>query len=176
MRGSVTRIEEGVMELEVDSTVPSQWPGASPTDMWMLLIVRMITRVAHIDDGLPEDEGNETQVSEEQKTLELYSRQDNLRQTLCNYVMADFPSRYELHCASLWSLTIFRLPLITIWMNEEWYNDRIRMADDPDWVSAMSLLFLISLVQYNSPATKLRILVKSNCLDVSDRLGRQARG
>jgi symplekin len=27
-------------------------------------------------------------------------------------------------------------------MNEEWYNDRIRMADDPDWVSAISLFYL----------------------------------
>lgn len=26
-------------------------------------------------------------------------------------------------------------------MNEEWYNDRIRMADDPDWVSARVFCF-----------------------------------
>ncbi|KAG0709256.1 Symplekin tight junction protein C terminal-domain-containing protein [Suillus ampliporus] len=115
MRGSVGRIWDGTEELKADSIVPSPWPGASPTDMWMLLIVRMITRVAHLDgDQRPED-GDATKVSQ---ALDFYSRQDNLRQTLCDYIMADFPSR---------------LRLVTTWMNEEWYNDRIRMADDPDW-------------------------------------------
>lgn len=94
MRGSITRIGEGAVELHADAAVPSQWPDASPTDMWMLLIVRMITRVAHFDDGLPEGEVKD---SENQKALDLYSRQDNLRQTLCDYIMADFPSRYALH-------------------------------------------------------------------------------
>jgi hypothetical protein len=28
-------------------------------------------------------------------------------------------------------------------MNEEWYNDRIRMADDPHWVRTVFLLFLV---------------------------------
>jgi symplekin len=97
MRGSVGRIWDGAEELKVDSVVPSQWPGSSPTDMWMLLIVRMVTRVAHLDgDQQPasEDEGDaETKV-------DFYSRQDNLRQTLCDYVMADFPSRYVLDLAS----------------------------------------------------------------------------
>ncbi|OJA10681.1 hypothetical protein AZE42_01046 [Rhizopogon vesiculosus] len=118
MRGSVGRIGDEAEELNVDSAVSSQWPDASPTDMWMLLIVRMVTRVAHFDDGLSEDGGDETKDSEDKKALDLYSRQDNLRQTLCDYIMADFPSR---------------LRLVTTWMNEEWYNDRIRMADDPDW-------------------------------------------
>ena len=29
----------------------------------------------------------------------------------------------------------FRIRLATAWMNEEWYNDQIRMSIDPDWVS-----------------------------------------
>ncbi|KAG2113111.1 Symplekin tight junction protein C terminal-domain-containing protein [Suillus discolor] len=115
MRGSVGRIWDGAEELKVDSAVASQWPGTSPTDMWMLLIVRMVTRVAHLDgdpSSASEDGGDgETKV-------DFYSRQDNLRQTLCDYIMADFPSR---------------LRLVTTWMNEEWYNDRIRMTDDPHW-------------------------------------------
>ncbi|KAG1907771.1 Symplekin tight junction protein C terminal-domain-containing protein [Suillus fuscotomentosus] len=115
MRGSVGRIWDGAEELKVDSAVTSQWPGTSPTDMWMLLIVRMVTRVAHLDgdpSSASEDGGDgETKV-------DFYSRQDNLRQTLCDYIMADFPSR---------------LRLVTTWMNEEWYNDRIRMTDDPHW-------------------------------------------
>lgn len=28
-------------------------------------------------------------------------------------------------------------------MNEEWYNDRIRMTDDPDWVSYVFVLSLM---------------------------------
>ncbi|KAG2145122.1 Symplekin tight junction protein C terminal-domain-containing protein [Suillus clintonianus] len=119
MRGSVGRIWDGAEELKADSVTPSQWPGASPTDMWMLLIVRMVTRVAHLDgDQSPEDGGDETTDSQDKKAVDFYSRQDNLRQTLCDYIMADFPSR---------------LRLVTTWMNEEWYNDRIRMADDPLW-------------------------------------------
>ncbi|KAG1760128.1 Symplekin tight junction protein C terminal-domain-containing protein [Suillus occidentalis] len=93
MRGSVGRIWDGAEELKVDSVVPSQWPGSSPTDMWMLLIVRMVTRVAHLDGDQPpasEDEGDA------EAKVDFYSRQDNLRQTLCDYVMADFPSRYVL--------------------------------------------------------------------------------
>jgi symplekin len=115
MRGSVGRIWDGAEELKVDSVVSSQWPDASPTDMWMLLIVRMVTRVAHLDgeqSPVPEDGGDA------ETKIDFYSRQDNLRQTLCDYIMADFPSR---------------LRLVTTWMNEEWYNDRIRMADDPHW-------------------------------------------
>jgi hypothetical protein len=27
-----------------------------------------------------------------------------------------------------------RIRLATTWMNEEWYNDRIQLEVDPDWV------------------------------------------
>lgn len=103
MRGSVGRIGDGAEELRADSVAPS--PDASPTDMWMLLIVRMITRVAHFDDGPLEDGEDEANVSEDKKALILYSRQDNLRQMLCDYIMADFPSRYVLYCHKSWLLT-----------------------------------------------------------------------
>jgi symplekin len=56
----------------------------------MLLLVRMITRVAEPpwnDDSM--DDSNQCQVVEQ----DFFSRQDQLRQTLCDYVMADFPSR-----------------------------------------------------------------------------------
>ncbi|KAG1882106.1 hypothetical protein F4604DRAFT_1991813 [Suillus subluteus] len=46
--------------------------------------------------------------------------------------MADFPS---------W------LRLVMTWMNEEWYNYRIRMADDPHWMYTVSLLFLVRFGQ-----------------------------
>ncbi|KAF8417612.1 hypothetical protein L210DRAFT_2472662 [Boletus edulis BED1] len=55
---------------------------------------------------------------EEEQFAEFSSRQDKLRQVLCDYIMADFPSR---------------LPLATAWMNEERYNDRIRVANGSNW-------------------------------------------
>lgn len=31
----------------------------------------------------------------------------------------------------------YRVRLATAWMNEEWYNDRIRSGSDPNWVSIL---------------------------------------
>ena len=28
----------------------------------------------------------------------------------------------------------YRAKLATVWMNEEWYNDRVRAEGDPSWV------------------------------------------
>jgi len=30
-----------------------------------------------------------------------------------------------------------RVQLATTWMNEEWYNDRIRSSSDPNWVCTL---------------------------------------
>ena len=30
--------------------------------------------------------------------------------------------------------TATRIRLATTWMNEEWYNDQLRLAEDPSWV------------------------------------------
>lgn len=63
----------------------------------MLLIVRMVTRVA-----LPELE-DEKRIDEDTRTVEdddmalesdLFARQDRLRQTLCDYIMTDFSARF----------------------------------------------------------------------------------
>lgn len=55
----------------------------------MLLLVRMITRVAQppVEEDAEED-------SKERIVLDFYARQDQLRQKLCDYIMADFPSRF----------------------------------------------------------------------------------
>ncbi|KAL4063109.1 Symplekin tight junction protein C terminal-domain-containing protein [Scleroderma yunnanense] len=115
MRGASSRISEGAEELEyTTSTSGSQLAG----DMWMLLIVRMVTRVAVPPESEPPKEGAESSDVAESRLTTFYSRQDALRQALCEYILADFPAR---------------LPLATTWMNEEWYNDRIRTAADPNW-------------------------------------------
>ncbi|KAG6336042.1 hypothetical protein ID866_3041 [Astraeus odoratus] len=114
MRGSASRIRDGADELQNTASASSS---QSASDMWMLLIVRMITRVAAPPGSETPKEETESGEAEGRLTT-FYSRQDALRQSLCEYIMVDFPAR---------------LRLATIWMNEEWYNDRIRTAADPNW-------------------------------------------
>ncbi|KAF9245242.1 Symplekin tight junction protein C terminal-domain-containing protein [Melanogaster broomeanus] len=111
MAGAVSRIC-GAEELQGGSHAVL----ASPNDMWMLLIVRMITRVAVPETEAPHNEDELGQ--DDDKLIDFYSRQDKLRRSLCDYIMSDFPSR---------------LRLAITWMNEEWYNDRIRIGSDPNW-------------------------------------------
>jgi symplekin len=98
IEGAVKRIWEGaedfkanVESIPVDST---QAGGHAATEMWMLLMVRMVTRVAEppsisVDGG---DAMADSALSSAANSF--YSRQDQLRQTLCDYIMADFPARY----------------------------------------------------------------------------------
>ncbi|KAF9530352.1 Symplekin tight junction protein C terminal-domain-containing protein [Crepidotus variabilis] len=109
---SLTRIWDGVEK-------PRHNPpdgGASASELWMVLIVRMITRVADPPQNL--DEGNPEDDSKLPVEHDVYARQNQLRRTLCDYIMTDFPSRVR---------------LATTWMNEEWYNDQIRSAKDRNW-------------------------------------------
>jgi len=82
---SVARIWAEAEELPVDSL---QAGGTSPNEVWMLLLVRMITRVARP----PADESVEEN-NQELTVHNFYVRQDQLRQKLCDYIMADFSSR-----------------------------------------------------------------------------------
>ena len=67
--------------------------GASSADLWMLLVVRLVTRLVEP----PQDEAERERMDEsEGKALvdvNFYGRQDRMRQTLCTYVMEDFHSR-----------------------------------------------------------------------------------
>ena len=66
--------------------------GSSAAEMWMLLLVRMITRVAEPPKdlgGAAMDDAN----GEDALEMDYYVRQDQLRQKLCDYIMADFPAR-----------------------------------------------------------------------------------
>jgi symplekin len=87
---SLTRIWGDADELRMGLPLdPLQSTGISASELWMLLVVRMITRVA---EPPPDFDGDGVD-SKEFLQLDLYSRQDRLRQTLCHYIMADFPSR-----------------------------------------------------------------------------------
>ncbi|KAJ7115848.1 Symplekin tight junction protein C terminal-domain-containing protein [Mycena epipterygia] len=115
VRSSVSRIWDGSEDMKSNGEAlppdSTQAGGHSPTEMWMLLLVRLVTRVVDPPPTSPE-EGNDVVVSD------FYDKQDRLRQTLCDYIMSDFPARIR---------------LATTWMNEEWYNDRIQLEVDPDW-------------------------------------------
>lgn len=95
---SISRIWDGAEELRAlgEGIAPESAlaGGNSAAEMWMLLLVRMITRVAEP----PVDLGSSSKESAEESKdgsaeLDYYFRQDQLRQKLCDYIMADFPAR-----------------------------------------------------------------------------------
>lgn len=88
--GSLARIWNGADELRMGLPLdPTQSIGMSASELWMLLIVRMVTRIA--EPPLYFDANGAD--PKESFQLDLYSRQDRLRQILCDYIMSDFPSR-----------------------------------------------------------------------------------
>ncbi|KIY64034.1 hypothetical protein CYLTODRAFT_402460 [Cylindrobasidium torrendii FP15055 ss-10] len=103
MKAALGRIQTGAEEIRANVGASAN----AATDMSMLLLVRIITRVAKPP---PELTGEELAKREEGGD-KFYDRQDSMRQQLCEYIMADFSQR---------------LRLAVTWMNEEWYNDRIR--------------------------------------------------
>ncbi|KAF5388652.1 hypothetical protein D9757_004811 [Collybiopsis confluens] len=119
---SIARIYDDAVELRTSTgaTVTVDTTIGGPLDMWMLLVVRMITRVAEPPkelDESPSEEGNAMEDEERNITL-FYERQDRLRKTLCAYIMSDFSGRIR---------------LATTWMNEEWYNDQVRQERNMKW-------------------------------------------
>ena len=93
--GAISRVWDGAKELydmghgiASDST---QAGGNSAAEMWMLLLVRTITRVAEP----PPELSDEDEVDEKTAVVkeDYYARQDKLRQILCDTIMSDFPSR-----------------------------------------------------------------------------------
>ena len=71
--------------------------GASSADLWMLLMVRLVTRLVEppLDEAAIEAEKEKMDESEGKALVDVnfYGRQDRMRQTLCTYVMEDFHSR-----------------------------------------------------------------------------------
>ena len=88
IRESVTRIQTCGDEFA---------EGASGADLWMLLMVRLVTRLVEppLDEVAVEAEKEKMDESEGKVLVDVnfYGRQDRMRQTLCTYVMDDFHSR-----------------------------------------------------------------------------------
>lgn len=92
VRGSMSRIWEGAKELAPHGHGYSESLGEPSTDLWMLLIVRLVTRVSEPPPDEPPDEGDGQPNGE--STSYIVAHQDRLRQTLCEYIIDDFPGRY----------------------------------------------------------------------------------
>lgn len=93
---SITRIYDAAVEMR-PNTASDPGPDVTiggPMDMWMLLTVRMITRVAEPPELDDPSSSEDTPMDNEKKDVTLfYERQDRLRRTLCEYIMSDFPGR-----------------------------------------------------------------------------------
>ncbi|KAH9935928.1 Symplekin tight junction protein C terminal-domain-containing protein [Epithele typhae] len=119
MTKAIKRIREGAGELFTHDMEPADASKTSPADMWMLILVRMVTRVSQPPSmDMQEDEDAKEEEGVVANRSELQERQERLRHRLVEYITADFPGRVR---------------LATAWMNEEWYNDRIRRLQDRDW-------------------------------------------
>jgi symplekin len=96
VKSAATRIWQSSGDLAVG-------PQTGGQDMWMLLLVRMITRVvdpeedvkgkAKADDAVNRITGLDGDSEMDEQMFQLYERQDRLRRVLCDYIMADFSGR-----------------------------------------------------------------------------------
>jgi symplekin len=96
VRSAATRIWQSSGDLAVG-------PQTGGQDMWMLLLVRMITRVvdpeedgkgkAKTDGAVNRITGLDADAEMDEEMVQLYERQDRLRRVLCDYIMADFSGR-----------------------------------------------------------------------------------
>ena len=96
VKSAATRIWQSSGDLAVG-------PQTGGQDMWMLLLVRMITRVvdpeedgkgkAKADGAVNKITGLDGDSEMDEQMFQLYERQDRLRRVLCDYIMADFSGR-----------------------------------------------------------------------------------
>ena len=96
VKSAATRIWQSSGDLAVG-------PQTGGQDMWMLLLVRMITRVvdpeedgkgkAKADGAVNKTTGLDGDSEMDEQMFQLYERQDRLRKVLCDYIMADFSGR-----------------------------------------------------------------------------------
>lgn len=93
VKSAATRIWQSSGDLAVG-------PQTGGRDVWMMVLVRMITRVVDPVDSKAKAKADTTKVPGEdadtemdEAMVELYERQDRLRRVLCDYIMADFSGR-----------------------------------------------------------------------------------
>ena len=89
VRSSLTRVWDGSTGLVSGAMAMPEGTKTTPGDMWMFLLIRLITRTT--DPAVFVDARMD--VDGETEEVDFYSHQDRLRQVLCDYIIADFPSR-----------------------------------------------------------------------------------
>ena len=102
VRKAIIRIREGAEELvshDMLGIVDGLSTKTTAADMWMMLLVRMVTRVSDPFSGAG---GDDAEMHDNDETAvvarsEIYERQDRLRHALVEYIMADFSGRYDFY-------------------------------------------------------------------------------
>lgn len=93
LKQSMTRIWKSSGDLVSinDSALRTAAKGSSPADLWMLLLVRMITRANSPEEQT--SDGNDNETSLELNVANSPQRHNEIRETLFNYIVDNFPSR-----------------------------------------------------------------------------------
>jgi symplekin len=93
VRELLKRIWEDADDLKVSGDLNSaQAGGHAALELWMLLLVRMVTRVAYPSSTEQTDEAGDA-YDTGSVVHDFYVRQDQKRQILCDFIMSDFPAR-----------------------------------------------------------------------------------
>jgi symplekin len=88
MQNSASRLWSSAVDLTTgDLALDSSHSSNSPTELSMLLLIRMVTRIVDPSSLKADETGHIT------ADVAIYARQDHLRQTLVEYIMSDFSSR-----------------------------------------------------------------------------------
>ncbi|KAH7106040.1 Symplekin tight junction protein C terminal-domain-containing protein [Auriculariales sp. MPI-PUGE-AT-0066] len=86
-------------------------------ELQIILIIRALTRSGVFDDELVLGDEPKKDDPYSEMQVDVARRKDIMRDKLCDYILVDFSSR---------------LRLAQLWMNEEWYNDRLQRERSPD--------------------------------------------
>ncbi|GJJ11108.1 hypothetical protein Clacol_005339 [Clathrus columnatus] len=120
IRSAITRIRTTGEEFGPPPELagPKPYIGLPPQEMWILLLVRMVTRAKPVEEQEASDDDDSNNSKKEEEAGQEIKEDLEIRETLCDYILDDFPSRVR---------------IASVWMNEEWFNDRLRLQYNPRW-------------------------------------------
>lgn len=92
---AITRIRAAGEEFGLSAEPSGSKPfiGLPPQEMWILLLVRMVTRATPIQEQ-NETEGLDDTSKREKEAEQKMKEDQEMRETLCDYILDDFPSRF----------------------------------------------------------------------------------
>ena len=158
------RGEESLAAAIASSTTATLDGSVAETELWMLLIVRIITRGAYEPEE-EEEEGNEESAAVVKAKNAPREVTERMRRILCNYVLSDFANRFVNVISRVVVLltTPFRSRLGLVWLNEEWFNGELRVRSNSRIVSSSShFLLTCSTHTLTIGETELQLLDERN--------------